>query len=112
MLVTGLQPVGFPHSEISGSIPVCKSPELIAAYHVLLRFRKPRHPPFALVLFLVLVNHMRLLTSHITLAYEIAVPLNEKIHLLRLIISFNFTSLSLSVFSKNQNVHLQLRLTV
>ena len=54
-LVYGLQPYGFPHSEISGSIPVCKSPELIAAYHVLRRFRKPRHPPFALILFLVLL---------------------------------------------------------
>ena len=54
MSVTGLQPAGLPHSDISGSIPVCRSPELFAAYHVLLRFRKPRHPPFALVLFLFL----------------------------------------------------------
>ena len=52
MLVTGLQPAGFPHSDISGSVPVCRSPELFAAYHVLHRLRKPRHPPFALVLFL------------------------------------------------------------
>ena len=51
-LVYGLQPYGLPHSEISGSRPVCGSPELIAAYHVLHRHRKPRHPPFALVLFL------------------------------------------------------------
>ena len=51
-LVTGLQPAGLPHSDISGSVPVCGSPELFAAYHVLLRLRKPRHPPFALVLFL------------------------------------------------------------
>ena len=60
--VPGLQPGGFPHSDISGSIPVCRSPELFAAYHVLLHFRKPRHPPFALVLFLVLVNLIRLFT--------------------------------------------------
>ena len=60
--VPGLQPGGFPHSDISGSIPVCKSPELFAAYHVLLHFRKPRHPPFALLLFLVLVNLIRLFT--------------------------------------------------
>ena len=53
-LVTGLQPAGFPHSDIPGSIPVCRSPGLFAAYHVLLRLRKPRHPPFALLLFLVL----------------------------------------------------------
>ena len=56
MLVHGLQPWGFPHSDISGSIPVCRSPELFAAYHVLHRFRKPRHPPFALILFLVLYS--------------------------------------------------------
>ena len=47
-MVTGLQPAGLPHSDIRGSIPVCKSPRLFAAYHVLLRLRKPRHPPFAL----------------------------------------------------------------
>ena len=52
LTATGLQPDGLPHSDISGSIPVCRSPELFAAYHVLLRLRKPRHPPFALVLFL------------------------------------------------------------
>ncbi len=50
-LVTGLQPAGLPHSEITGSIHVCSSPVLIAAYHVLHRLQKPRHPPFALVTF-------------------------------------------------------------
>ena len=49
--VTGLQPAGLPHSEITGSKPVCSSPVLIAAYHVLLRLQKPRHPPSALVTF-------------------------------------------------------------
>jgi hypothetical protein len=39
---------GLPHSEISGSKPVCGSPELIAAYHVLHRRPAPRHPPYAL----------------------------------------------------------------
>ena len=51
-LVAGLQPAGLPHSDIRGSSPVCSSPRLFAAYHVLLRLRKPRHPPFALLLFL------------------------------------------------------------
>ena len=50
-MVTGLQPAGLPHSEIAGSKPVCSSPALIAAYHVLHRLQKPRHPPFALVTF-------------------------------------------------------------
>ena len=34
---TGLQPAGFPHSEMSGSKDICSSPNLIAAYHVFLR---------------------------------------------------------------------------
>ena len=37
-------PVGFPHSEISGSQPISGSPKLIAADHVLLRLLAPRHP--------------------------------------------------------------------
>ena len=39
---------GFPHSEIPGSTPVCGSPRLIAACHVLHRHLLPRHPPCAL----------------------------------------------------------------
>jgi len=46
--VTGFQPAGFPHSDISGSRVVCTSPELFAAYHVLHRLHAPRHPPCAL----------------------------------------------------------------
>jgi hypothetical protein len=44
----GMTPGGFPHSEISGSKPVCGSPKLIAAYHVLHRLLAPRHSPYAL----------------------------------------------------------------
>ena len=51
-MVTGLQPAGLPHSDICGSFPVCGSPQLFAAYHVLPRLQKPRHPPFALLCFL------------------------------------------------------------
>ena len=43
-----MTPAGFPHSEISGSKPVCGSPKLIAAYHVLHRLSAPRHPPYTL----------------------------------------------------------------
>ena len=46
--LTGLLPAGFPHSEIPGSKRVCRSPRLIAAYHVLLRLVSPRHSPIAL----------------------------------------------------------------
>ena len=37
--VLGLQPSGLPHSEMLGSIPVCRSPSLFAAYHVFHRLR-------------------------------------------------------------------------
>ena len=40
---------GFPHSEISGSKPMCGSPKLIAACHVLHRLLMPRHSPCALI---------------------------------------------------------------
>ena len=43
-----MTPAGFPHSDIPGSKPVCGSPRLIAAYHVLHRLLVPRHPPCAL----------------------------------------------------------------
>ena len=43
-----LQHSGLPHSEICGSNCMCQSPQLIAAYHVLHRLSKPRHPPYAL----------------------------------------------------------------
>ena len=39
----------FPHSEISGSMGICPSPKLFAAYHVFLRLLVPRHPPCALI---------------------------------------------------------------
>src|SRR6202035_787418 len=40
--------IGFPHSDIPGSRPVCGFPGLFAAYHVLHRLLAPRHPPYAL----------------------------------------------------------------
>jgi hypothetical protein len=40
--------VRLPHSEISGSKRVCRSPKLIAAYHVLHRLLAPRHSLCAL----------------------------------------------------------------
>ena len=41
--------IGFPHSEISGSMDICSSPKLIAACHVFRRLLVPRHPPCALL---------------------------------------------------------------
>ena len=40
---------GFPHSDIRGSMDICSSPRLFAAYHVFLRLLVPGHPPCALV---------------------------------------------------------------
>ena len=47
-VVVCLLHTGLPHSEIRGSKAICASPRLIAACHVLLRLREPRHPPYAL----------------------------------------------------------------
>ena len=52
---------GLPHSEILGSKPVCGSPKLFAAYHVLHRLLAPRHSPYAL-------SSLTILNSELTLA--------------------------------------------
>ena len=50
-------PAGFPHSDIHGSLPVCGSPWLFAAYHVFHRLSVPRHPPCALSCLTFVVPH-------------------------------------------------------
>ncbi len=40
--------IGFPHSDIHGSLDICSSPWLFAACHVFLRLLVPRHSPYAL----------------------------------------------------------------
>ncbi len=47
--VTEVCSVGFPHSDISGSLLICSSPKLFAAYHVFRRLLVPRHPSCALL---------------------------------------------------------------
>ena len=55
---------GFPHSDICGSMCICHSPQLFAAYHVFHRLLVPRHPPCALVCFSYLeVVNIALFTS-------------------------------------------------
>ena len=46
--IPGVYPGGFPHSDTCGSMDICSSPQLFAAYHVLHRLLVPRHPPCAL----------------------------------------------------------------
>ena len=94
---------GFPHSEICGSIRICRSPQLIAAYHVLLRLLMPRHPPCALSSLTSSLNSSRCLRS-LVIAFsriiwvkkffsnEIVYPLRKNSFL------FLFTLLHCSVF--------------
>ena len=55
--VTGVLPDGFPHSDICGSMDICSSPQLFAAYHVFLRLLVPRHPPCALISLTITLLH-------------------------------------------------------
>lgn len=61
--MTRLQRAGLSHSEIRGSRVICTSPQLIAAYHVLLRLRGPRHPPCALSYFFSLRASVQILAD-------------------------------------------------
>ena len=55
--IHGSSPCGFPHSDIRGSLDICSSPRLFAAYHVFLRLLVPRHPPCALLCLTFLFFH-------------------------------------------------------
>ena len=48
VMLTEVCSAGCPHSDISGSMDICSSPKLFAAYHVFHRLLVPRHPPCAL----------------------------------------------------------------
>ena len=55
----------FPHSDISGSMDICSSPKLFAAYHVFHRLLVPRHPPCALIsltFWFIALNHRAVFT--------------------------------------------------
>ena len=56
LTVTEVSSAGFPHSDICGSIDICSSPQLFAAYHVFRRLLVPRHPPCALISLTFLVS--------------------------------------------------------
>ena len=60
--------IRFPHSDISGSMDICSSPKLFAAYHVFHRLLVPRHPPCALIsltFWFIALNHWQLFTRGI-----------------------------------------------
>ena len=99
---------GFPHSEISGSMLICSSPKLIAAYHVFHRLPVPRHSPCALVRLTIQTILFRewlvfpldsfLPTKIIvTLPFEIVIFLKKELTIIfvsQLLFSFQGTSLS------------------
>ncbi len=57
VVMTALQAAGLSHSETPGSLGICPSPRIIAAYRVLHRLREPRHPPCALIIFSLRSRH-------------------------------------------------------
>ena len=58
---TEVSSAGFPHSDICGSLLICSSPQLFAAYHVFHRLLVPRHPPCALSCLTILASSVTLL---------------------------------------------------
>ena len=120
---TDMTPCGFPHSEIRGSMFICNSPRLIAAYHVFLRLPVPRHSPCALVRLTFQTFSWNiwypldsLLPTKIivTLPFEIVIFLKKELTIIfvsQLLFSFQGTSLKvLSSFrssgpSKSNNIY-------
>ena len=107
-----MNPGEFPHSEISGSMLICSSPKLIAAYHVFHRLPVPRHSPCALVrltiqtiLFrewLVFPLDSLLLPTKIivTLPFEIAIFLKRTYYNLCFAVIIQFSRYVLVMFLK------------
>ena len=107
-----MNPGEFPHSEISGSMLICSSPKLIAAYHVFHRLPVPRHSPCALVrltiqtiLFrewLVFPLDSLLLPTKIivTLPFEIAIFLKRTYYNLCFAVIIQFSRYVLVMFFK------------
>ena len=52
--------IGFPHSDIDGSMDKCSSPSLFAAFHVLHRLQVPRHSPHALSSLTIKLVHQQI----------------------------------------------------
>ena len=110
-----MNPSEFPHSEISGSMLICSSPKLIAAYHVFHRLPVPRHSPCALVRLTIQTILFRewlvfpldsfLPTKIIvTLPFEIVIFLKKELTIIfvsQLLFSFQGTSLVMSLKARS-----------
>ena len=103
----------FPHSEISGSMLICSSPKLIAAYHVFHRLPVPRHSPCALVRLTIQTILSRewlvfpldsLLPTKIiiTLPFEIAIFLKRTYYNLCFAVIIQFSRYVLVMFLRTQ----------
>ena len=79
---------GFPHSDTCGSLGVCPSPQLFAAYHVFLRLLVPRHPPCALFCLTSFLPLGRLLHSVAALFLYLLWMSSLRIHFIRLVFLF------------------------
>ena len=82
---------GFPHSDICGSVDICSSPQLFAAYHVFHRLLVPRHPPcalFCLITAIICLQMIALCTPRVA-PFMRAHPVSE-------MLSVNFHCSSLS----------------
>ena len=77
-----LQLNGLPHSDIHGSMVICTSPQLFAAYHVLRRLREPRHPPFALAYFFFL-DIINILAENVLIIFSSSLLLLYNFFLIR-----------------------------
>ena len=77
-----LQLNGLPHSDIHGSMVICTSPQLFAAYHVLHRLREPRHPPFALAYFFFL-DIINILAENVLIIFSSSLLLLYNFFLIR-----------------------------
>ena len=74
--------VEFPHSDIYGSQDICSSPQLFAAYHVLLRLLVPSHSPYALssLTFLLRISFVLLCQASIELPQRTNVRLRQSLN--------------------------------
>ena len=95
---------GFPHSEIRGSLIMCISPRLFAAYHVFLRPKVPRHPPRVLIRLTTLLfgHHCVAIHSGFLLAPRCILPktINTRTSVLRSPVFYVLSLLSMFASGK------------
>ena len=112
-LYLSMNPGEFPHSEISGSMLICSSPKLIAAYHVFHRLPVPRHSPCALVrltfqtffqnIWYPLDSLLLPTKIIVTLPFEIAIFLKRTYYNLCFAVIIQFSRYVLVMFLKAQS---------